>query len=36
MTAPTAIKHKGRVNFVHADATNFGGHVANLGLKEEE
>ncbi|OAD67382.1 hypothetical protein PHYBLDRAFT_19447 [Phycomyces blakesleeanus NRRL 1555(-)] len=32
--SPVAKKYKGKVNFVHIDATKYGSHAANLGLKE--
>lgn len=35
MATPLAKKYKGKINFVHIDATKFGAHAGNLGLKEE-
>ncbi|KAG0170339.1 protein disulfide-isomerase precursor [Apophysomyces sp. BC1034] len=32
---PVAKQYKGKVNFVHIDATKYGAHAGNLGLKEE-
>ncbi|ORY98788.1 thioredoxin-like protein [Syncephalastrum racemosum] len=32
---PVAEKHKGKINFVHIDASKYGPHAGNLGLKEE-
>jgi protein disulfide-isomerase A1 len=32
---PLAEKYKGKVNFVHIDATKYGGHADNVGLKEK-
>ncbi|KAG2233191.1 thioredoxin-like protein [Thamnidium elegans] len=35
MATPLAQKYKGKINFVHIDANKFGGHAANLALKNE-
>lgn len=35
IATPLAQKYKGKINFVHIDANKFGGHAANLALKEE-
>ncbi|KAG2215096.1 hypothetical protein INT46_002928 [Mucor plumbeus] len=35
MATPLAQKYKGKINFVHIDATKFGAHAGNLGLKEQ-
>ncbi|KAI7850927.1 protein disulfide isomerase [Circinella umbellata] len=32
---PIAQKYKGKINFVHIDATKYGPHAGNVGLKEE-
>ncbi|ORZ22330.1 thioredoxin-like protein [Absidia repens] len=32
---PVAEKYKGKINLVHIDASKFGGHAGNVGLKED-
>ncbi|KAI8636643.1 thioredoxin-like protein [Parasitella parasitica] len=35
MATPLAQKYKGKINFVHIDASKYGAHAGNLGLKEQ-
>lgn len=35
IATPFAKKYKGKINFVHIDATKFGNHAGNLALKEQ-